>query len=382
MAATDPITDLDVNAEDDVLRARVPCYAQAWDTKDKTCVGCDLQARCMDAIARKSLPTLAGVLGLTVDALLALPADELAEHFPSFPPHSAEYIQRYYKDPKCGLPVVQPDGTLKPSYSGPPQVEIGGEPEAVEDIPADEVDLAEVQQDLDAIEAGEASQDEDEEEEPVKTKKVAKEKKVVKQKKTTTKAQKKTTPAAKKAKPQKKTKPAAKKTAAKKTKPAAKKVKAVKKPPTPEPSEKPPTRAFRKLGARGPKTYAKRFEKEIARSEVLQGMKKGQAVTTTYKGVEYTATLQRDGWKYGEETFPTLYAVQVSIQGGGTLYAAQAREDGTRGTGTRTMSTMSVSRFWGLKTPKKQASVATKKPTKKVAAKKKPAKKSKGKKAK
>lgn len=364
---------VDEQADDASLLQQAGCYGSQWDPYDSICtVQCGFQLRCLHFISTKKFDEISGVLGMTPEQLHAVPDAELVQHFNTEArPEVIEYIKRYNANPKVGLPVLQEDGTtLLPSGEGPPtlppstpeesmiqeaqqaldQLEEEDDEVLVQDD--DEYVIQDPDEQEDDEDPEETSPEEDAEEEVMQTKKVQK-KKATKQKKATKKAAKVKPPRKKKVAAKK---APAKKKAAKKKLPSKKKAPAKKKAATKKKVQKKTKPTKKKTLRKTPKksqgwgeeTYAKRFEKERSRYKKLQEMKPKQSVTTTYKKKDYKATMLKDGWQFEGEWYPTLYAIQLKIQGGGTEYAGQQNEDGKRPESTRKMSTMSVNRFWGL----------------------------------
>jgi hypothetical protein len=140
---------------DKEILAVIGCFGRMWNPWEQLCNGgrpCMAQARCLHHLAMETIPQEAlerGAYEPNHETGEMYPRPErldLNEMAPEFQtdPRALMYALQYSKDPKLGLPVIQPNGMLAPSMSGPPQLGPGmGTPAAP--VPAPEPVKAEVE---------------------------------------------------------------------------------------------------------------------------------------------------------------------------------------------------------------------------------------------
>lgn len=387
----DYITDKNIHiATDEDCREQVSCFGVGWDPFDGTCQGCAAQARCLYAVSHRYLPQLALELGLsevqnaTTQAPLVaqLDANEVAAGAGSHPA-AVHYAKSVYSNSAFGLPILDSSGQLQPSMQGPPQgpsgsgaAMAGGSSVLVTDAvvieaasvthdvtEGQELDLspeyaeeatgAEVEAVLQNIadsavgafaadampqlEDDESAGKEEKEETVPVSKKKAPTKKTVTKKKVT----RKTSPAktvtkkkvAKKAPALKAPTAVSKETPAKKKKaPALKKATAKKASAKTGPTSPPKAKA---LGGAADPTFQKRFDRCL-RLPHIAALKYGQVLTRVQKdGSTHRVTFTKAGFKFNGQLYPTLYAVQLEIEGHPKI-------------GGKVQGSMSTKRFFGL----------------------------------
>jgi hypothetical protein len=386
---------------DEDIREEIACFGSMWNPYDSLCYNeCGAQARCLYTLALKHLPQLALEMGHSIAETMDkqtplvgdVEADEVAAMLGS-EPNGIEYAKKLYSNHGMGLPILQADNTLQPSNSGPPKGPpgsaaqlAGGDPALIKseseildqemaekDITggddsfevspeyaekADGTELANVLQNFaDSDEKNEVAfapdalpefDDGPEEKEMTMTKKTPT-KKVVKKKTPTKKATaaKKKSPITKKAptkkaptkKVQKKVKLKKKDFVETKAKASTKKVTAKKAPTKKVTAKKGPTKpAAKPSGSTLNPTFASRFERDLQKP-YMKDLPWGTVLERKQKdGTTHKVTITKEGFKYGKALYPTLYSVQLEIEGHKSI-------------GGKVQASMSAKRFFGLKDP-------------------------------
>lgn len=324
---------------DQKIQEQIGCFGRMWNPWEELCNGqkkCIAQARCLHRIATSSLPQEAlernaydanhetGEMVPRLDRLAPMLTEIAAEYQTDI--RAIQYAISYASNPKFGLPVIQANGTLAPSMSGPPQAGPGaGTPLPKEEDktapPETDDDLEQLVEELEEVaestEPVPAPAEPAEEIAPVPAPPVEE-------------------PAT--AAPKKRGRPKGSKN---KPKEASETVqKAVQNGDAPVRPPKAP------LGGELDE-FMRRFQRDLARSTIA-ALPMGTILERREGNLTHKVKLTKDGWEYKSKKFPTLYAVQMEIAGA-REYPAQKRDDGSRPKGkTRVMADMSASRYFNL----------------------------------